>query len=98
MKSAAVLLISLAVGLAGLIYVTGIRIFVVKGNSVLQRQGTVLVHGMYDSPMVDNPEALCARTGKAGEYCAAGAAVGYLQQAKVITTLPFNQALYDMAP
>lgn len=98
MRIAFVFLLSVAVGLAGLVYFTGVRIFVVKGNSVLQRQGTVLVHGMYDSPLVDNPEALCARTGKAGEYCAAGAAVGYLQQAKVITTLPFNQALYDMAP
>jgi hypothetical protein len=77
--------------------VAGIRVFVVEGRNVLQRQGTVLVHGMQDFPLIDTPEAMCGRQGKTDDYCVAGAAVGYLQKAKVIAVLPYSQALADRA-
>lgn len=78
-------------------WAAGVRIFVVQPSEFLQRQGTVIVYGMQDFPIIDSPEAICLRSNTPSEGCKAGAAVGYLQAAKVIATLPYSEALHELA-
>lgn len=77
-------------------WAAGVRVFVVQPSEFLPRQGTVIVYGMQDFPIIDSPEAICARSNTPSEGCKAGAAVGYLQAAKVIAALPYSETLHGL--
>ncbi|MCZ7977434.1 hypothetical protein O9X80_23315 [Agrobacterium salinitolerans] len=77
-------------------WAAGLRVFVVQPSEFLPRQGTVIVYGMQDFSIIDSPEAICARSNTLSEGCKAGAAVGYLQAAKVIVALPYSETLHGL--
>lgn len=77
-------------------WAAGFRVFVVQPSEFLPRQGTVIVYGMQDFPIIDSPAAICARSNTPSEGCRAGAAVGYLQAAKVIAALPYSETLHGL--
>lgn len=77
-------------------WAAGVRIFVVQPSEFLPRQGTVIVYGMQNFPIIDSPEAICARSNTPSEGCKAGAAVGYLQAAKVVAALPYSETLHGL--
>lgn len=86
--------IALIAMIVAAVWFGGVRIFVIEPSELLPRQGTVLVYGMHDFPLIDSPAAMCARDGNPSEGCKAGAAVGYLQTASVIAALPYSETLY----
>lgn len=81
---------------AAVIWVAGIRIFVVQPIGAIPKGVTVVVMGINGLNLIDSPDAFCTRAGTPNLICRGAVAARVANVGTILARLPFNQALYDL--
>ncbi len=83
---------------AGVIWLAGIRVFVIQPIGAIPEGVTLVVAGTPGLRLIDSPDAFCNRTQNGVSLLCRGAAAGAVAaRGKVLLRLPYSAALYRLS-
>lgn len=86
---------SVAVLLASIIWVAGIRVVVIQPIGAIPDGVTAIVVGVKNVRFIDSPDAICARhEGGVSLWCRGREAAAIAREGKILVRLPYSETLF----
>lgn len=82
--------------LALVIWLAGIRVFVIQPIGAIPDGVTVIVANIRGLNFIDSPDAFCMRVGSPNLLCRGMVAARVAKEGTIIVRLPYSQILYGM--